>query len=163
MKALTESVLETSLLVARLIRTEARRSRPAGLSLSEFRALGYLSGYPDSTLTDLADYLGLQLPTASKVVDTLFKSGDLTRREDAVDRRRSRLALTEAGTTRVAIAMETVRTHLGQRLAGMSAADQRVVTRAMEILGPLVGPTPQSDAPHAVVHPSTRSPAPYAR
>ena len=73
MKVMADAVFETSLLVTRLVRAEARRSRPAGLSLSEFRALACLDVNPDSSLTDLAEYLGLQLPTASKLADGLVR------------------------------------------------------------------------------------------
>lgn len=150
---MADAVFETSLLVTRLVRAEARRSRPAGLSLSAFRALAYVGSYPDCSLTDLAEYLGLQLPTASKLADLLVRRGEITRREDAADRRRNRMALTPAGRAKLDLAMGAVREHLQQRLSGLSAADQQVVLRAMEVLGPLVSPaTSPSDPPHAAVH-----------
>ena len=150
MKVMTDAVFETSLLVTRLVRAEARRSRPAGLSLSEFRALACLDANPDSSLTDLAEYLGLQLPTASKLADGLVRRGEITRRADAGDRRRNRLALTAIGRTKLAQAMATVRTHVGERLSGLSGADQQVVLKAMQILAPLVSPASSTDAPHSL-------------
>lgn len=149
---MADAVFETSLLVTRLVRAEARQSRPAGLSLSEFRALACLGTYPDCSLTDLAEYLGLQLPTASKLADLLVRRGQITRREDAADRRRNRLALTPPGRAKLDLAMAAVREHLQSRLSGLSSADQQVVVRAMQILGPLVRPAaPPSDASHAAV------------
>ena len=157
---MTDAVFETALLVTRLVRAEARRSRPAGLSLSEFRALACVGTYPDCSLTDLAEYLGLQLPTASKLADLLVRRGEITRREDAADRRRNRMALTPAGRAKLDLAMGAVRQHLQQRLSGLSAADQQVVLRAMQILDPLVRPSASpSDPPHAAVqapHVATR-------
>ncbi|MGH7590335.1 MAG: MarR family winged helix-turn-helix transcriptional regulator [Gemmatimonadales bacterium] len=145
---MTDAVFETSLLVTRLVRAEARRSRPAGLTLSEFRALASLGSAPDSSLTDLADYLGLKLPTTSKLVDVLVTRGEVTRREDAGDRRRNRLALTNAGRAKLDAAMGLVRAHLEERLSGLSDADQQLVLHAMEVLGPLMAPVaPTSDAP----------------
>jgi DNA-binding MarR family transcriptional regulator len=137
---MTDAVFETSLLVARLVRAEARRSRPAGLSLSEFRALACLNAFPDCTLTELAEYLGLQLPTASKLADALYRAGNLTRREDERDRRRSRLALTPVGAERVEAAMAAVREHLRERLAPMPKEEQQLVLRAMNALERYVGP-----------------------
>mgnify|MGYP001544840976 CR=1 FL=1 len=157
MKVITDAVFETSLLVTRLVRAEARRSRPAGLSLSEFRALACLGTYPDCSLTDLADYLGLQLPTASKLADVLVKRGEITRREDAVDRRRNRLALTPIGRDKLDLAMGVVRAHLGERLSGLTAAEQQVVLKAMHILQQLMRPAASpSDAAHAAVHAPAR-------
>ena len=155
MKLMTDAVFETSLQVTRLVRAEARRSRPAGLSLSEFRALASLNAFPDSTLTELAEYLGLQLPTASKLVDALFRAGNLTRREDDRDRRRSRLALTPSGRERVDLAMSAVREHLRQRLAAMSKEDQQLVLRAMNVLSPFVAPASASSAPLRAAERST--------
>lgn len=137
---MSDAVLETCLLVSRLIRAEARRNRPAGLTLSEFRALAYLEAYSGATLTELAEYVGLQLPTASKLVEALRKGGNLTRREDPADRRRTLLALTPKGKSRVDEAMRVVRAHLRDRLSGLSAEDQDLVRRAMAILEPLVAP-----------------------
>ncbi|HEU4570706.1 MAG TPA: MarR family transcriptional regulator [Gemmatimonadales bacterium] len=133
-----DAVLETCLRVARLVRAEARRHRPAGLSLSEFRALAYLGAYPGATLTELAEYVGLGLPTASKLVETLRRRGDLTRRADPADRRRSVLALTRQGKGRVDAAMRVVRAQMRRRLGGLTAAEARVVRRAMAILEPLM-------------------------
>lgn len=158
---MTDAVFETSLLVTRLVRAEARRSRPAGLTLSEFRALASLGSAPDSSLTDLADYLGLRLPTTSKLVDALVTRGEATRREDAGDRRRTRLALTAAGRARLDTAMGLVRSHLEERLGGLPDADQQLVLRAMQILGPLMAPTaPGPDAPERSAHSSLRPSVP---
>lgn len=137
---MSDAVLETCLLVSRLIRAEARRNRPAGLTLSEFRALAYLEAYSGATLTELAEYVGLQLPTASKLVEALRKGGNLTRREDPADRRRTLLALTPKGKSRVDEAMRVVRAHLRERLSGLSPDEQDLVRRAMALLEPLVAP-----------------------
>lgn len=159
MKLIADAVLDASLLVTRLVRAEARRSHPAGLSLSEFRALACLDAYRDSTLTELAEYLGVQLPTASKLADGLVRRGEITRREDAEDRRRNRLALTPAGQARLALAMGVVREHLGQRLAGLAAADQEVILRAMQLLEPLVAPgASATSSPHAAVDSAVHAP-----
>jgi DNA-binding MarR family transcriptional regulator len=137
---MSDAVLETCLLVSRLIRAEARRNRPAGLTLSEFRALAYLEACSGATLTELAEYVGLRLPTASKLVEALRKGGNLTRREDPADRRRTLLALTPKGKSRVDEAMRVVRAHLRERLSGLSPDEQDLVRRAMALLEPLVAP-----------------------
>lgn len=152
---MTDAVFETSLLVTRLVRAEARRSRPAGLTLSEFRALASLGSAPDSSLTDLAEYLGLKLPTTSKLVDVLVTRGEVSRREDAGDRRRNRLALTASGRAKLDVAMGLVRSHLEERLSGLSSADQELVLHAMEVLGPLVAPASVEPPDHP-----DRSPVP---
>jgi DNA-binding MarR family transcriptional regulator len=68
----------------------------AGLTLPQVLFLTRLRQAGESTPSELAERLNMSLPATSQMVERLFKLGFLTRREDAGDRRRKRLAVTPA-------------------------------------------------------------------
>ena len=70
--------------------TEAGLTWPQVLFLTRLRQAG------ESTPSELAERLNMSPPAVSQMVDRLFKLDFLTRREDAGDRRRKRLAVTPA-------------------------------------------------------------------
>src|SRR5919108_3828240 len=90
-------VMDAVHLVLRLVRTEARRQQASSLSLSQLRALDYLSANPDRSLSAVAEYIGLALPSASALIDGLARRALVTRLAASGDRRRLRLSLTAAG------------------------------------------------------------------
>ncbi|MGH2504870.1 MAG: MarR family winged helix-turn-helix transcriptional regulator, partial [Ktedonobacterales bacterium] len=65
---LAAALMEVAPLVMREIRTRMRQSRGAGLSVPQFRALGYLRRHPGCSLTEVADHLGLSVPATSRLV-----------------------------------------------------------------------------------------------
>jgi DNA-binding MarR family transcriptional regulator len=68
------------------------------LTLSQLRALFVLAtGDHAPALSELAGEIGLSVPAAGRSIDGLVRSGLVSRREDAADRRVKRLALTDAG------------------------------------------------------------------
>ena len=71
-----------------------------GLSFVQFKALMELfTADPDEPpyIQELAESLGASMPSLSRAVDGLVRKGLVTRSEDPDDRRRRRVALTEAG------------------------------------------------------------------
>jgi len=68
------------------------------LTLSQLRAL-FVLAYGDHApaLSELAGQIGLSVPATGRAVDGLVRSGLVSRREDEVDRRVKRLALTHGG------------------------------------------------------------------
>jgi len=68
----------------------------AGLTLPQVLFLNRLRQAGTSTASDLAERLNMSLPATSQMVERLFKLDLLTRAEDADDRRRKRLAVTQA-------------------------------------------------------------------
>jgi DNA-binding MarR family transcriptional regulator len=67
------------------------------LSMSEVFALGELSGSEAISQQDLADRLGLEKSTVSRLASNLERRGWLTRDRDAANRRFYRLGLTSQG------------------------------------------------------------------
>jgi len=68
---------------------------PRQLTFSQFRLLKLVAMTNAQTLGDVAAFLGVSNPAASKAVDKLVRRGLLLRRERETDRRAIDLALTE--------------------------------------------------------------------
>ena len=137
--------MDTAIHVVRLVRAEVRRHRPAGLTVTQLRALGFLRVFPGASLADLAAHLGLGAPTASKLIALLVRRRLVQERVAAGDRRRRSLRLTARGATGLAEGFRLCRRQLASRLATLSPAERRVVMRAAALLRPVVAPPAPAD------------------
>ncbi len=135
-----QEILDVVPLVMCTIRRELRSHRSAELSLPQFRTLGYLNRQPDVSLSEVAEHIGLSLPTMSKMVDGLVERGLVTREEDSVDRRRMVLCLTQEGHASMDAALKATRAYLAGLLAGLSDEQRAGVVAAMDVLRPVFMP-----------------------
>ena len=120
-------------LIMRRIRSEMHLRTMPGLSVPQFRTLHYLMGHPQASLSELAEFLGLSLPSTSKLVQKLVTQKIVTRR-GAADRRRVCLSLTERGRTASALAHLETRQQLAANLQHLSPEELETVTNALSIL-----------------------------
>jgi DNA-binding MarR family transcriptional regulator len=132
--------MNAALLVLRLVRTAVRRTRPVNLSVTELRALDYLNANPDASLSAIADYVGLALPTISVLVDGLARRGLVARLPASRDRRRLRLRVTAAGRAALRKVREAARAALADRLVELSPRERTLVARAMAVLSAATAP-----------------------
>jgi MarR family transcriptional regulator for hemolysin len=114
-----------------------RRGRGADISIPQFRTLRFIQRNPDSSLSHLAEHLGLALPSVSKLVDGLVKQKLVTRRQSATDRRKLTLMLTQSGAAIVDSAQAGARSNLAQKLKNLSDDELKTISRAMQILRPI--------------------------
>jgi DNA-binding MarR family transcriptional regulator len=85
------------------------------LALAHLKTLHVLADTEEElSVKEAGERLGLSLPGASRIVDTLLRRGYLTRREDERDRRMKRVRITPEG-------REVVRRIDGARLVGLEA------------------------------------------
>lgn len=130
-------VLEVVPVIMRTIRSEMRAHRGIDLSVPQFRALAYLNRSPGASLSELAEHIGLMLPSMSKLVDGLVGRKLLTRGTKAGDRRRVNLELTPRGRAALQSARASAQRHLSKRLEALSDGDRLTVLNAMALLRPL--------------------------
>jgi len=128
-------VLNAAQLVVRLARAEVRRQHPGNLSLTQLRALDYLSADPDASLSAVADYVGLTLPSTSVLIDGLAGRGLVG------DRRRLRLRLTAAGNAGLRTVLVAARAAVADRLKDLAPRDRALITRAMARISAAAAPT----------------------
>lgn len=131
---LAAAVVDASLRVARLVRAEARRRRPAGLSVSQLRALGFLRWNADASLAEVADHLDLGAPSTSKLVEDLVRRGLVSRAAARADRRRVELRLTASGESSLDATLRSTHGRIAELLAGIPEDDRAAVRRAAEVL-----------------------------
>ncbi len=130
-------VLEVVPQIMRVIRSELRRRWAVGLSVTQFRTLVYLDTEGSSSLSALAEHIGLTLPSMSKLVDGLVEDGFVNRGEDRADRRRLVLCLTPEGREAVESARARTQAYLAERLSALPAEEQAAVAAAMSALRPI--------------------------
>jgi DNA-binding MarR family transcriptional regulator len=130
-------VLDVVPAVMRVIRHEMRQGRGSELTVAQFRTLAFLARYPGASLSDAADYLGLALPSMSKLVDGLVDRRLITRETSSGDRRRVNLRLTPRGRAALEAAQEAGKVYLAERLGTLAEAERAAVMHAMQVLRPL--------------------------
>ncbi len=127
-------VLDTIPLVMRTIRAEFRSRRSNDLSVAQFRTLAYIDSNEGASLSSLAGYIGLTLPSMSKLVDGLVSRGLLARDEHSEDRRRICLRLTSQGKSE----LDTVHNHteafLADKLSSLNKEELTAITHSLQIL-----------------------------
>lgn len=130
-------ILEVVPLVMRTVRTEMRERRAHDLSVPQFRTLGFVERHAGTSLSELAEHIGLTLPSMSKLIDGLVERKLVTRQGRSDDRRRITLALTARGCALLESAHESTQASLAERLSALDENERAIVVRALRILHPL--------------------------
>ena len=132
-----QAVLDVVPAVMRVIRAEMRNHRGCDVNVPQFRTLGYLNRYRGASLSQVADHIGLTLPSMSKLVDGLVARKLVTRQTFSGDRRRVTLALTARGRASLESSLEYTEAYLAERLTMLSESDRATIVQAMQLLDPL--------------------------
>jgi DNA-binding MarR family transcriptional regulator len=141
-----QEVLEVVPVVMRTIRGEMRQQRAADLSVPQFRTLNFIDRNAEASLSDVADHIGLTLPSMSKIVDGLVARKLVMRETRPDDRRRMTLALTTSGQTALESSRKSTRACLANALASLPDADRTNIVKAMAMLRSVFSPHQASSA-----------------
>ena len=130
--ACARAVLDGVPVVMQFIRHVAGKRKAPGLTVQQFRALGVLRSRPDgASLSDVAEYLGLSLPTASRMIDGLVLRGLVHRRPQPENRRQVRLKLQPAGARLLEAAVDAALRAMELRLRSLPPTRRRAICRAV--------------------------------
>lgn len=132
--ACADELLETVPLLMRVIRTHVHAKTGAELSMAQFRALAFLGRNRCAMLSDVARFLALTHPAASKLIDGLLVAGLVSRKEHARDRRRVSLELTVAGNRRYGAVLRSARKFLAGEMQHLAVKDRTAVCSALQTL-----------------------------
>jgi DNA-binding MarR family transcriptional regulator len=135
--ACAHELMDTAPQIIQAIRVEMRRGRGSDISIPQFRSLGFIQRNPDSSLSNLAEHLGLTLPSVSKLVDGLAKQKLVSRQDSTADRRRLTLVLTQAGASIVNSARAGTQANLAKKLSRLSNNELGTIYKAMQLLRPI--------------------------
>ena len=145
-------LLDVVPLIMRAMREEVRRRRTPELSLPQFRALAFIGRNEGAALSDLASFLGLGLPAASKLVDGFVAGKYVTRETAPGDRRRVRLGLSPSGHAKYKVMLRQARKFLAGKVAHLSDAQCRQLSELLAVLRP----TFEKDLPSELARQSAR-------
>jgi len=110
----------------------------SGLSMTQSKALLELGGLGEAVearqVGDLAEALGVSVPSMSRAVDTLVKKRLATRVEDRDDRRVRRIAITPRGKKLVDTLMVVRQAGMETFAASLTAAQRRKLDAAIDSL-----------------------------
>jgi DNA-binding MarR family transcriptional regulator len=147
------SILDTVPAIIQAIRVEMRLERMHDLSVPQFRTLAYIGRHPGCSLSDVAEFIGLTLPTMSVLINGLVEEGLVLRQSSLIDRRRVTLTLTANGDAVHSRALDGTMAWLQRLLAPLSAEECQTVIKAMERLHPIFS----VGMPEEVVKENTRA------
>ena len=139
-------IMDAVPLVMRTIRTEMRSRRSADLSVPQFRALVFLYRQPGSSLSDVAEHIGLTLPSISKMIDRLVARKLVRREPSRNDRRCITLTLTALGRSTLQFARQGTQMRVAAMLTLLSGAERRLIIRAMQTLHPIFSQSRKAEA-----------------
>jgi len=140
--ACASRILETVPLVMQFVRAEMRSRRGPRISVPQFRSLRFLERNPGGSPSDVAEWMGLTLPAASRLIDGLVENGLLTREGSSVDRRRIHLRLTARGRDLVRSARAGTLARLAEVLEPLPKDRRAAVAEAMDALRLAFSPRP---------------------
>ena len=104
------------------------------LSESQARVLDHLDQVEPTSLTKLAEHLGVTLGTMSLSVERLVRRGYVRRREDPADGRKVRLLLTPAGARMKEAASVLDEDLVEAMMSRLDEADRALAVRGLELL-----------------------------
>jgi MarR family transcriptional regulator for hemolysin len=136
--ACARDLLEVVPLASRWMRAAVRRREPTW-SLPQLMAMGFLRLKPDASLSDLANHLGVGLPTASTLVSRLVSVDQVDRRDDPAERRRALLRLTAQGEAQLDAALVDTQAELAERLRTLRPRELTRLCQGLAVLQTLFG------------------------
>jgi DNA-binding MarR family transcriptional regulator len=145
--ACAHQVLDVVPQVMRSLRADMRRFRGPGLGVPQFRVLAFLGQNPGASLSDVADHVGLRLPSMSTLVSGLVERGLVARQESAQDRRRVTLELTPRGSTTLEQARSATLEQVSRRLEALAPRDLEALSRGLHALGAIFDPDASDAGP----------------
>ena len=132
---LPPALLAMMMTANRIMATEAVRAVPDGrLTPPQFRILNYLYVAPGASLSEVAAYLGVRLPTASVMLVKLAAEGYVLRSRHPSSRRRMQLVLTEHGQAVTTSVRSALFSRLRHGLDRLEESDRNVLHEAMPAL-----------------------------
>jgi DNA-binding MarR family transcriptional regulator len=130
-------LLEIIPAVMRTIRARMRQQASVELSVVQFRALARSVRTRGASVSEIAEHVGLTLPSASKLIHGLVRRRYLRRTAHARDRRICVLAATPKGVQALEAARRAARRHLAGMLQGLSHRQFERIAGVMDDLRPI--------------------------
>ena len=132
---LAEELLESVFHASRTFRKWMKEN--ISLSVPQFRVLSFVNRNKDCSVEDIASYLGVSKPTASKIVENMKLKDLLYRTENASDRRRVSIGLTNKGYRVLEEAKQKAIFELKNRLSKIDYNSKSLLYSSLKIIDEL--------------------------
>ena len=129
-----QAIVDTVPLIMRAIRTEMRSHRDVNLTIPQFRALLFVSRQQGSSLSRVADHLGLTSATTSRLIEGLVRQNYVQRNVVASNRRQVNITLTQPGMKMLDSALQQTRRNMSQKISGLPEKHCLSIISSMQIL-----------------------------
>lgn len=127
-------VMDTVPLVMRFIRADMRENSAASLSIPQLRSLAFLKRNPGTSLSDLAEHLGVTCATASTTIERLVQRSFVQRTDNPQERRKVVLNLTDNGIQHLEQTQAETRTHIADLLDGLMETEIAQIEKGLILL-----------------------------
>ena len=128
----TSELIDVVSLVTQAFWAELRKSGET-IEISQWSTLKRISRSP-CTMSELARYKGVGLPTISKSVDMLVRRGLVERWVDKADRRQTLVRLTPAGKRLLMSCRKALEAFLDRRLASLTEAERDAIDHSLQLV-----------------------------
>ena len=128
----TSELIDVVNLVTQAFWAELRRSGQT-IEMSQWSTLRRIGRTP-CTMSELARYKGVGLPTISKSVDMLVRRGWAERWVDKSDRRQTLVRLTKDGRRVLDDCRRALEVFLDERFASLTAAERNTIDRTLQLV-----------------------------
>ncbi len=143
-----EELVEAFLAVSRALVGVAARSLAnlaEDVTLTQYRVLIELASRGPQRITDLAEALGVDSSTATRMCDRLVRKELIQRRRTDTDRRAVRISLTPSGRDLVAQVSRRRRAEIAKILQRLPRSDLAPVLEALHTFAEAAGEVPEQD------------------
>jgi DNA-binding MarR family transcriptional regulator len=108
--------------------------RRIGLNVGRYRVLGVLNRFGLCTMTELANFTGIDRTTLTRIADHLVESTFAERKSDPKDRRQVKLELTGAGREVYQQGLRVVLESNSRLMRGIDDSGARLTARALQAI-----------------------------
>ena len=127
-------VMDTIPLLMRFIRADMRTHNAESLSIPQLRSLAFINRNPGTSLSEVAEHLGVTCATASTTIERLVQRDLVQRTDHPQERRRVVLNLTQQGKLLLKQSQEITRTHIADILEGLTAEEIAHIEEGLTLL-----------------------------
>jgi DNA-binding MarR family transcriptional regulator len=128
-------LMETIHPIMQFIRIEMRSQREPSLSVPQFRLLAFLNRHPGTSLSEVAEHLGVTRATASAMTDRLVQRSYVDRAIHPQERRQIMLRLTDAGQDLLEQMRDRTRHKIADLLGELAIEQLAEVSAGLALLG----------------------------
>ena len=122
-------LLEVVPVIIKESNSQMRSRRSPDLTVPQFRTLAFVDRNKGTSLSAVANHMGLTLPSTSKLVDGLITRGMLTREDNPFDRRRVKLGVTNHGLVILENSCKGTLTYLTDKISSASEKTKKLLPK----------------------------------